>query len=303
MTSFLLGNRLVKSISEYTEKVHTHIKDHIMIQNFLGLSITFSYAFGYLNLNTLISMLYFSLFMFTCREILHYHTLNISGSTQTIDLMNLVQYWVGLYAYYFSYNLLIVIFGYLGSLLLTVLINGLFFSILLYALQDLFVEFTAVPLPKLTYVKRVDLYEGTKNPTTVTKLVNSSVNFYRVNMKFYDHVFLSVCPNMFYTVFMIAYESYGFSTNFVLSSYYQVKSVMESIRDKYIGTGDPEHVPENVLVRSQHIDSKENNEETVVNLVSSIENNNIELTKVPEVVENSDNHTDESFSTTSKKDD
>jgi hypothetical protein len=241
------------------------MKEHNTVRHLFGLFITMLFVLGFIRLEgVIINCIYFVLFMLTCREILHYHTLQISQKSQTVDLMKLIQYWTSLYSYQLSYYLLNNISTYFNSTILTVLINGTFLSIMIYAFQDIANDFETCPLINLTYVKRVDL--GNNN-NTIVKLVNSSVNFYRVNMKVYDHMFLSVLPKFFYNIFMIVYESYGFSTNFILSSYHKSKTLAETLRDRYIGSGNPEHQPEHVLAQSQTFDSlnQTNNQNIVIN--------------------------------------
>jgi hypothetical protein len=126
-------------------------------------------------------------------------------------------------------------------------------------MKDLALEFEKNPLPNLVYVKKVNLYESNQH-TTITKLVNSSVNFYRVNMKFYDHLFLNMLPNILCNIFTIAYESYGFALNFTVALYEKTKSLFSYLRDRYIGTADPLFKSENVLVKSQYLENSKNDE-------------------------------------------
>lgn len=277
MSHTLMNNHLIKNLYDYSDYTYKYIMDRSIFRYMIGLMISSFYILGLFSINTIVKSLYFGLFIYSCHEILDFHTKTLYSSEKK-DIMKILQYWMALYSYDFSFNTLTVLSEYFDNLFLCISVRLMFFSLLLYTIQDISKEFKQYPINSILYAKRVNLYEN-KEQNTVNKIVNTSINFYRVNMKFYDYCFLELIPTLLNNVFSLCFDSYGFAIDFLFLAYGQMKIILEFIRDKYITTADPDFtLAENLLIESQHMEKKLNNtiNEKIISNVSDFEND-IEL--------------------------
>jgi hypothetical protein len=266
----MTDNKAVIFLTQYYESFNNYLHTNKNLRYIVGSLLILCFVLNWIPFSTITNMMYFGLFLISSRTILLSHTYKLDNtSNNTVNFEKILMWWTGLYFFDTSYKVLHhTSYHILESFILTSLINIVYLTFLLQVVNNLENEFTLNPLPKLLYVKRVELFGQNKDLHTknyLNNIVNMSINFYRVNMKFYDHIFLNVIPNFSKQLFNTISESQNNLTNSTSKLYGNSKELFNNFQNKYISR-------ENVLVQSQYIDSTKK-EEPVLFVTSNEDNN------------------------------
>jgi hypothetical protein len=261
----------VTHIYSYYNTFMEYMRVNRALQQTVGFLLLVCHTMGYITLYPAFVLMHGGLFFYTCREIIRYHSTTLENiketTTQPIDLINIIYNWIGLTGLTSSYYILDFIKYYFGSYVISSIINYIYFNMFLYLVQDL-KNYYNNSLPNIYSIKQVVPLQGNNN---FNKLVIISINFYRVNMRLYDFIFLNIGAKMFYAFYTVPYESNYYSTDYLVVIYKVFKSSIFRVQNLFTKKKNNTPKQENVILTEDIL------EKTLADL-SSGENKEIEMT-------------------------
>lgn len=228
----------VTNINNNFDKAFNYLKNNTVVRHFIGFTITLMHIFEFVSLTPTFYCLYTGLFFYSCREIVRYHSLMLNSNENNSQLvLNTNYYWISLVCLQVLYYVSQFANYFFDNIFVTLLINYIYFSLFVYSIHDFGKQFTE-SLPKITCVKRINLFEKSKQ-NVFLDLVNSGINFYRVNMKVYDHIILTIGSNFFYEFYMIPFDTLSHSNHLAdhcITAYSKLKCIFGKLRSKFSKT-------------------------------------------------------------------
>lgn len=227
------SNTLLTKVQQSCQYLQNYLAGCPYARKMVGLSVSALYIFGLFDITTLLFVLHVPLFMFTTREIIRHHSLRQRGMESTVNFYRLLTYWMALMAINITYRIFHTMLSYilpfgLGGLLA----NTLFIGLLAYTIKELAETSESINeiFPYVRYqssdksndsqaVKNNDSQvvgstdKSNKPVTLFDKLIDYTINFYNINIKFNDMALKMALRGNLYLVNMIN-EGYSIGLEF-----------------------------------------------------------------------------------------
>jgi hypothetical protein len=226
-------NKFVGMLYKYCSSFFEYMKNHDLLRNLISYGLMFSLMTGFLPFSVLFNFAYFGLFLFSSREVLRHYTLMLTKSTEQVNFLQVVYMWSGLYFLSAFHSFLYLFVNLLNSYVLGFLVNTGYLYFLIKLIKSLETGMVTYQINEtLKLVSKVNLFEN-QETNAFNKLINASVDFYRVNMKLYDFLVLNKTLSTMCYISNSMYENMNSSVSFVSDKYH---NVTELLKTKVMGT-------------------------------------------------------------------
>lgn len=220
----------METVKQYLQKANSVVSNNPLAKQVCGLLLGLCYVFGVLSLPTLFNVMYVGLFLHTVREILRYQSCQQQKTESNVNLLTLVYYWMCLSSMLLSYSVLKIVIMYVNFMYIPeLLINLLFTGTLVYVVRDLRKYYSGKQMESFKLHKTE--VTGEINSPTLSKVITHTANFYSVNMKVYDKLFMFGANCLTYGV-EVVYSGFGLAFDYLFMGFVKACELYQQITSK-----------------------------------------------------------------------